>query len=229
MANNINGVNQPNVFDQINSANKKQSNTAEKSQTQETSDMFMRLMIAQLKNQSPTSPAETTDFMQQISSMSQVESITNLNTTVESLGNSLMASQTALQASSMVGQTAYVKTDKAVLKEDGATVKGVVALPASASEVRITILDKNENVVDRVFMGPQQSGDRPFEWSKDDVKAGDYKVIAEVQDGNEYKTVESFIGYPVNSVTLGQNGIGMAINTDAGSVGINDVRQLGNG
>lgn len=225
----INGVNQnTSVYEQINTQNKHNSTATGTSQSQETSEMFMQLMIAQLKNQSPTSPAETTDFMQQISSMSSVESIANLNTTMEQLSNSLMTSQTALQASSMVGQTAFIKTDKAMLPEDG-SVKGVVALPSSASQVRVSVYDQAGTLVDRMFLGAKASGDHGFEWQKDGAAAGEYRVVAEVEDGENFTAVESFIGYPVNSVTLGQNGIGMAINTDAGSVGINDVRQLGQG
>lgn len=229
MANNVNGVNQnSNIYDHINTQNQKNSTVSGTSQAQETSEMFMQLMIAQLKNQSPTSPAETTDFMQQISSMSSVESIANLNTTVENLGNSLMTSQAALQASSMVGQTAFIKTDKGILPQDG-SVKGVVSLPGSTSDVRISVYDQAGTLVDRMFLGAKTSGDHEFEWSKGGVAAGEYRVIAEAQDGENYTAIESFIGHPVNSVTLGQNGIGMSINTAAGSVGINEVHQLGKG
>lgn len=229
MANNVNGINQStNIYDQINTQNQQNSTASGSSQTQETSEMFMQLMIAQLKNQSPTSPAETTDFMQQIASMSSVESIANLNTTVENIGNSLMTSQAALQASSMVGQTAFIKTDKGVLPENG-SIEGVVTLPSSTSQVRISVYDQAGTLVDRQFLGAKASGDHSFEWQKEGAAAGEYRVVAEAQDGDDFKTVESFIGYPVNSVTLGQNGIGMTVNTDAGSVGINEVRQLGKG
>lgn len=223
----INGVNQnTNVFDQINTKNTQNSSAAEKSESQQTSDMFMQLMIAQLKNQSPTSPADTSDFMQQISSMSTVENIANLNVSVEKMSSSLMTSQAALQASSMVGQTAYIKTDKGVVSgEEG--VKGVVSLPSSASDVRISVYDNSGTLVDRFSLGAQASGDHDFVWQKEGTAAGEYRVVAEVEDGDTFKVAESFIGYPVNSVTLGQNGIGMTINTDAGSVSMSDVRQLG--
>lgn len=188
--------------------------------------MFMQLMIAQLKNQSPTSPAETTDFMQQIASMSSVESIANLNTSVEQLSNSLMTSQTALQASSMVGQKAFISTDKGMLSEGG-SVEGVVSLPASASDVRVSVYDKAGTLVDRLNLGPKVSGDHDFEWAGTDYPPGEYRIVAEAKVGDEFETAQSYIGYTVNSVTLGQNGIGTTINTDAGSVGINDVKQLG--
>jgi len=223
----INGINQTSsIFEQISTQNKQNSTASGTSESQETSEMFMQLMIAQLKNQSPTSPAETTDFMQQIASMSSVESIANLNTSVEQLSNSLMTSQTALQASSMVGQKAFISTDKGVLGESGG-VEGVVTLPASASDVRVSVYDNSGTLVDRLNLGPKMAGDHSFEWAGTDNPPGEYRIVAEAQVGDEFETAESYIGYTVNSVTLGQNGIGTTINTDAGSVGINDVKQLG--
>ena len=106
---NVNGVNQ-NVFDQINTANQKASTS--KSQTEEDSDMFMRLMIAQLQNQDPSSPADTSDFMQQIATMSQVESINQLEFFCESKWrNPCWGVRPHLQASAMVGQSVYIPGD----------------------------------------------------------------------------------------------------------------------
>src|SRR6056300_1967287 len=101
-----------------------------KSQASEDSEMFMKLMIAQLQNQDPTSPADTTDFMQQISSMSMVESINNLVSSVETMNSSLLSSQAALQASSMIGRQAFVKTDSGSLTAEGG-VEGMVNLDTS--------------------------------------------------------------------------------------------------
>lgn len=223
----IKGVGQnANIFEQINQQNTQSSSG--KSQAAETSEMFMQLMIAQLKNQSPTSPADTTDFMQQIASMSSVESIANLNNSVEQLSSSLMTSQAALQASSMVGQKAFILSDKGIL-QDGGSVQGVVSLGTSASDVRVSIYDQGGTLVDRFTLGPTAAGDQNFEWRGEGFPAAQYQVVAEAQSGDEYTALPTYMGYTVNSVTLGQNGIGMAINTDAGSVGINDVKQLGKG
>ena len=112
--NNVN--NSQSVFEQINQQNRANATNnsssgtdAAASQAQSDSDMFMRLMIAQLQNQDPTSPADTSDFMQQIATMSEVESINNLTKSFENMSNSLLTSQAALQASSMVGQSVYTK------------------------------------------------------------------------------------------------------------------------
>ncbi|MFC6669802.1 flagellar hook assembly protein FlgD [Marinobacterium aestuariivivens] len=221
----VNNVNGSNVFDQINQAN--QSNSTQKSQNQSDSEMFMKLMIAQLQNQDPTSPADTTDFMQQIASMSTVENIANLSTAVEKMGQSLMSSQAALQASSMVGQRAFVETDLAVLPEDG-QVDGVVSLENSASDVWLSIYDRDGTLVDRQQMGARVAGDHSFVWhGNENTPAGQYRIVAQSVDGENLETLPIYLGHRINSVTLGQNGIGMQVNTDVGSTGINNIKQLG--
>lgn len=221
--NNVN--NTQSVFDQINTQNKNAS-TAGTTGSAQDSEMFMKLMIAQLQNQDPTNPADTTDFMQQIASMSTVENIGKLNTTVEQMSSSLLSSQAALQASSLVGQTVYTKTDQAQV---GATkeVKGVVNLPVSTPDLRISIYDSTGTQVDSISMGAQNVGDHNFVWNAGDKPEGSYRIVAEAQVDGEYQIANSYIAYNVNSVTLGQNGIGMKVNTDAGSVSMTDIKQIG--
>lgn len=221
------------VFEQINqqnrnsaTSNSNSNSTSAAGQTQTDSQMFMRLMIAQLQNQDPTSPADTSDFMQQIATMSEVESINNLTQSFENMSNSLLTSQAALQASSMVGQSVYTQTDVAKVGDSG-QIRGVVELPISTENLRVSIYDSANNLVDEVEMGPQAAGDRHFAWSAGENGQGDYRVVAEAQVDGDYKTASSFIAYNVNSVTLGQNGVGMKVNTDVGSIAIDDVKRIG--
>lgn len=213
------------VYDKINTQNKAGSTSTQGSGNAD-SEMFMKLMIAQLQNQDPTSPAETSEFMQQIASMSTVENIAKLNTTMENMSASLLSSQAALQASSMIGQDVYAKTDIAQVGEAG-EIRGVVELPVSTENLRVSIYDSANNLIDEVEMGSQGSGDHYFVWSAGDRPPGSYRVVAEAQVDGNYKTASSFIAYNVNSVTLGQNGIGMKVNTDAGSVDFSDVKRIG--
>ena len=224
----INGVGSGNIYEQINQANQARS-TAVDSQS-EDSQMFMKLLIAQLQNQDPTSPADPADFMQQISTLSNVESIQNLSNTIENMSSSLLSSQAALQASSMVGQRAFVNTDIAQLYQEEGYVDGLVSLETSASDVRISIYDASGNVIDRVSMGAQPPGDHNFVWQAGEgVPAGNYRIVAEAATGADgtYEEVATYMGFNINSVTLGQNGIGMKVNTAIGSIDMSEVKQLG--
>jgi len=219
-----NNSNNLSVYELINQQN--QGSATAKSQASEDSEMFMKLMIAQLQNQDPTSPADTTDFMQQISSMSMVESINNLVSSVETMNSSLLSSQAALQASSMVGRQAFVKTDSGSLTAEGG-VEGMVNLDTSTPSLRIKVYDGSGNQVDTINMGALAAGDHNFTWDGVNQSEGNYRFVAEAKVGDEFIPLETYIGHTVNSVTLGQNGIGMKVNTDAGSVSIDQVRQLG--
>ena len=222
--NNVN--NNQSIFDQINRQNQENSTTTAGSSGQADSEMFMKLMIAQLQNQDPTSPAETGEFMQQIASMSTVENIAKLNTTMENMSASMLSSQAELQASSLVGQDVYTKTDTAQVTASG-DIRGVVELPVSTENLRVSIYDSANNLVDEVEMGSKSAGDHHFLWNAGDRPEGSYRVVAEAQVDGNYELANSFIAYNVNSVTLGQNGIGMKVNTDAGSVAFSDVKRIG--
>ncbi|MBP0048556.1 flagellar biosynthesis protein FlgD [Marinobacterium sp. AK62] len=225
---NVNGVGSNNVFEQINQQNREQSTQTDG--MSEDRQMFMKLLIAQLQNQDPTSPADTSDFMQQMSTMSNVESIQNLATTMETMSNTLVSSQAALQASSMVGQRAYVNTNIAQLTQQGGAVDGVVSTDVSASDIRVSIYDGAGNKVDQVSMGAMPPGDHNFVWqANENLPAGNYRIVAEAASGADggYEEVATYMGFNINSVTLGQNGIGMKVNTNIGSIDMSDVKQLG--
>ncbi len=224
----VSGVGSSNVYEQINRENASKSTAS--AGMSEDREMFMKLLIAQLQNQDPTSPADTSDFMQQISTMSNVESIQNLATTMENMSSTLLSSQAALQASSMVGQRAYVNTNIAQLATQGGAVDGVVSTEVSTSDIRISIYDGSGRMVDRVSMGAMPSGDHNFVWqANENLATGNYRIVAEAIIGADgsYEEVATYMGFNINSVTLGQNGIGMKVNTNIGSIDMSEVKQLG--
>src|SRR6267378_1465223 len=94
---------------------------------------FLTLMLAQLKNQDPTSPVDSNTFLTQLAQLSEVQGITQLNTSFSALSSSLSSSQ-ALQASSLLGRQALVTSTTANLAANG-TVTGAVNVPQTTSQV----------------------------------------------------------------------------------------------
>ena len=221
--------NNTNVFDQINKANQATDASGNvQSKSQQDSDMFMQLMIAQLKNQDPTSPADTEAMMAQIGQMNQAESMNNLTNSIQSMSQSMISSQSALQASSMVGQTVLFDTDKATASSEG-KVEGIYDLPGETENVRVTVYDMNGAKVDQLELGKQSFGESQFSWHGGSNAAGaEYKIKVEAQktDG-EYTEIVSYLPNKVNSVTLGQNGVGMRVNTNGGDILMSSVKQIG--
>jgi len=68
-------------------------------------DTFLKLLVAQLKYQNPLQPQDGTEFLSQTAQFTQLEKLTELNTQTASM----MASQQAVGAASLVGKT--VKAD----------------------------------------------------------------------------------------------------------------------
>lgn len=215
----------PSVFDQINQANKANS-TASASSTESQNDMFMELLIAQLKNQSPTSPTDTNQFMSQVTEMSMVESMTNMEAAIGDMSSSLLSSQSALQASSMVGQNVFVESDKAMVGSGQGSIDGVLELPASASDVRVQIFDQNDTLVGTVELGQQAAGDHEYSFDSSELPAGEYRLLAQAQVDGKPQTLDNFVSHPVESVTLGQNGVGMTVNTALGGTSMGDIKQI---
>ncbi len=219
----INGVNNSgNVFLDLN----KQADSTQ-SAAKEQSDMFMKLMMAQMQNQDPSSPTDTAQYMNQISQMSMVESINNMNISMQNMSSGLLSSQTALQASSLVGKTVYVPTQTAEVGEDGA-ISGVLALQTSHEDVRVRVYDSANNLVSSHALGAQAAGDGQFALQLPaEQGAGQYRLEAEALWEGEYLPVQAYLGRNVDSVSLGQNGVGMKVNIAGGSVTFDQIKQIG--
>jgi len=64
-------------------------------------DSFLRLLVAEMKNQDPTEPKDTSQYLAQLASFSAVEQGVNTNKKLDSL----MASMQLAQADSLIGHT----------------------------------------------------------------------------------------------------------------------------
>lgn len=143
-------------------------------------DQFLKLMMAQLANQDPTSPQSNEAFIAQLAQFASVEQMQTVNGNLEALlvaqaaGNQLGAAQ-------LVGSDVFYRTDKVSLDGSGAVTPMEIELPASASEVVVTIKDESGKVVDTVTLGPQDAGKVPFTWdgvdaNGDPLPPGTYQV-----------------------------------------------------
>jgi flagellar basal-body rod modification protein FlgD len=79
-------------------------------------DDFLKLMIAQMKNQDPMSPADDKDNIAQMAQFSSLEQITNLATATQQLADRLSVSQNV----DLIGHTVTYKGT------DGTAVSGTV-------------------------------------------------------------------------------------------------------
>ena len=97
-------------------------------------DSFLKLLVAQMKNQDPTDPIDASAQMSQLASFSSVEQAIKTNTHLESL-----IQETSLsQAASMIGKT--------ITSADGLT-SGIVKSVAVKSDGLTATLENGKTVV----------------------------------------------------------------------------------
>ena len=81
--------------DVVESQSAEENSKTEKStsKTQQTKDMFMKLLVAQMKYQNPLEPTDKTEYVREMASFSQVEAMENMASSFEKMsGNSLVGS-----------------------------------------------------------------------------------------------------------------------------------------
>ncbi|MBC9880743.1 flagellar hook assembly protein FlgD [Bradyrhizobium sp. INPA01-394B] len=93
------------------------SSTSGTSSTGVDYNTFLQLLIAEMKNQDPTNPMDTSQYMSQFAQLSTVEQAMQTNTKLDSL----LSSQSLSQADGLIGKTVSF-TDST-----GATFTGKVA------------------------------------------------------------------------------------------------------
>jgi flagellar basal-body rod modification protein FlgD len=194
---------------------------------------FLTLMLAQLKNQDPTSPIDSNAFLSQLAELSTVQGINQLNTSFSGLSSSLTSSQ-ALQASSLLGHQALVSSSTATTTAAGSVVTGAVNVPQTTSGVTLDVSNSSGVLVKQISLGAQSTGLANFTWDgtqSDGSKApaGTYSLSAEVTGVASGTAVGTYVNGTVESVTMGSGSTGLTLNVAGlGSVLFSNVEQISN-
>jgi flagellar basal-body rod modification protein FlgD len=194
---------------------------------------FLTLMLAQLKNQDPTSPVDSNTFLSQLAELSEVQGITSLNTSFSALSGSLTSSQ-ALQASSLLGHQALVASPTATVAAGG-TVNGAVSVPQTSSDVVLSISNSAGVLVRQIDMGAQAGGMASFSWdgkgsNGSAVPPDTYTLTAQYAgQANGSTAATTYVNGTVQSVSMGAGSTGMTVNVaGVGSVPFSSVQQISN-
>lgn len=192
-------------------------------------DAFLQLLVTQLKNQNPLSPQDNGAFVAQLAQFSSLEGINTLNDSVNNISSNFSSSQ-ALQASSLVGRSIIIQTDKAMV-DTSKSMNGSVEVPSAVGNVSVKITDKDGNVVRTVDMGAQSAGSQSFIWDGKNDKgevapAGTYTFNASTKnDKGDSVSLATSLPATVTSVTLSKTGGEMLLNL-AGGMGRVKLSQI---
>ena len=132
--------------------------TVAKAASSATSDMFTKLLVAQIRNQDPLAPTDPSQFVNQLAQLSQTESLQSLSN-LTSASASVLQSLQVLAMGAQVGSSVTVNTDRVTLGTD--KVSGSIALAASSSKTTLTLTGV-DGVSHDVQLGSLAAGNIPF-------------------------------------------------------------------
>ncbi|MDH5632695.1 MAG: flagellar hook assembly protein FlgD [Gammaproteobacteria bacterium] len=212
-----------------------QNNTQEQKQKL-GQDQFLKLMIAQLRNQDPMKPMENGEFLGQMAQFSTVSGIQDLQASFESMATSMRSAQ-ALQATALVGRTVLIDGDTDI---NGRTIghlgqsglHGGMKLDSSVDRLKVDIFDTNGQLVHTInYNDPLPAGDVYFSWDGKDsasnpLPEGKYTIAVTATRGSTSEAIQVQVADVVTSVTLGRQG-GLTLNlAHAGPTDLSVVRQV---
>jgi len=125
-------------------------------------DDFLQLFITQLKNQDPLNPQDSSEFLAQLSQLTQVEQAYNTNTNLKNLQAAFSASAN-LGAVSFIGKEVQVEGNEIALTQ-GSTPRLGYSLDHKASQVALAIMDSTGQVVRTLTAGSQPAGESSLVW-----------------------------------------------------------------
>lgn len=194
-----------------------------------TQSDFLSLIIAQLKDQDPTQPADPNQFINQIATLSEVSGINGMQSSMSSLSNSMQSSQ-LLTGTSLIGHRVLAAATTATTAAGG-SVQGAVAAPTGATGVTIQVTDSSGALVRTIQVAPSSSGLTNFTWdgttnSGTVAAAGTYTFSAAATVNGSQASLSPFLASTVNSVTIDPTTQTLALNTSSGTLSLANVVQV---
>lgn len=106
-------VSEKKATENVTSETGKTTSTGE-SQTEKTKQMFLKILVAEMQYQDPTNPTDNTEYVKEMASLSQVESLQNMQTSIEDSTSNAMAGKyvtiTDEEGNTVEGKVEYVTT-----------------------------------------------------------------------------------------------------------------------
>jgi flagellar basal-body rod modification protein FlgD len=185
----------------------------------EQRQMFIKMLTAQLKNQSPTDPMKSKEMTGQLAQFSGVEQQMQTNELLKQLVQDRPGSQ-RMDAVSLVGRQVWYGQEQVRLQEAGEAQRFRTRLDHSA-EVTAQVKDERGNVVRTLDLGAVDAGTREFRW---DGRTGDGQAAAPGtyrielttagQGEAEGRSLPTQVPATVNEVRFGQKGVELGLGGD---------------
>ena len=196
----------------------------------EAQSRFMKLLIAQMKNQDPLTPMDNSQLTSQMAQLNMVSGINQLNSTMSSMAGTLQSDQTT-KVAGLIGRSVLAPGNGLQLVNGQAQFG--VELKQPTDDLQIAIKNNAGNVVQTLDLGPQRAGLQRLVWD------GGTDSGAQALDGNyqfELTATSNDQNLPASAITplaFGQvqnavlnNGLVKVNVASAGNVALSDIREI---
>jgi flagellar basal-body rod modification protein FlgD len=209
----------PQLLDTMNGTSSSSSSSTSSTSASDLQTTFLQLLVAQLQNQDPTNPMDSSQMTSQLAQINTVSGISQLNTSLSSLSTQLSAGQNA-QAALLIGSTVLAPGSSVAVSSGSAPEIGV-QLASAASDVKLTVTNSSGQVVNTVDLGPESAGTVPISWTPKDSSGntladGNYTISASATVNGQPATATTLVASQVQSV-IQQSGGGAGLTLANGS------------
>lgn len=192
-------------------------------------DAFMKLMLAQMKQQDPTNPLKSHEMAAQLAQFSQLEQMTNMADSLEALKEAQKPTE-SFQALNFIGK--WVSGDSAkVMRAKGDKDHDFnFQLGKDADTVTIKIRDERGDIVRTTELKQLKGGDNAWVWNgkKDNgtvAAAGEYQIMVEAKEAKGQKiAVNTGFEGAISGVQYTLEGPVLMVGTQ--SIKLKDVRKI---
>jgi len=192
-----------------------------------TQDRFLKLLVAQMKNQDPLNPLDNAAVTSQMAQINTVQGISQLNTSMSAL---LVQFQGA-QAASLSGHQVLVAGNNLTLSNAGGTpsAQGGFDLAQDADKVVVDIKDANGQLVREINLGAQSAGAGSFQWDGSidggNAAPGTYTIDVKASSGSSPVSVGALTAARVTGSTTTATGVRLTLEGQ-GTHPYSDVRMV---
>ena len=123
---------------------------------------FLKLLTAQMTMQDPTAPMDSNAMVQQMSQMSEVQGITEMNSSMKSLLAEVQGNRIG-DAASWIGKAALLSSSTAQPLSNGGYA-GEITLPSDATSMNVSLVDSSGKTVYTQTLTNQKAGTIDFAW-----------------------------------------------------------------
>ncbi len=218
--------------------NSSPANNAESLNGMEQAD-FLLLLTTQMQNQDPSKPMDATDFVTDLTQMSQLEATNNMNTSILAMTASFNNLQT-MQGASLIGRNVQIEGDKFSYSTEQPSR---FSLQTNEPFIDITIvISDDDGIVKELsyadFLSDREKASwdglasKSMEWDGlDDVGAarsdGVFNITAYGTDSaGETQSINTVVGSRVNTVGISSDGTMTLTLATGEKVGMDTVREI---